>query len=238
MLEERPREKDCQALCKESSNGSLTGNSLCRAGEGGYDAHSGSTRRLWYEALLEGSSAMRRRSFLAYTAGISAGALCPSAHAGVARHAIRVAAGQDRFNKPTPLGSTRSIYCKVSARDNGGGWSAFESQWRTKGGPPLHLHRGQDEWFYAIKGEYIFQVGEDRFRLTAGDSILLPRQVPHTFAFVEDGEGKMIFAFQPAGDMEAFFREQSKLTGTPSAKEVERMYRAHGLELVGPPLSL
>jgi mannose-6-phosphate isomerase-like protein (cupin superfamily) len=181
---------------------------------------------------------VKRRSFLAGAATISTAALSLPLRADLPQHAIRVTAGQDRFNEPTRLGSTRSIDCKVSAKDSDGGWSAFESQWRTKGGPPLHVHRSQDEWFYAIKGEYIFQVGEDRFRLTAGDSILLPRQVPHTFAFVEDGEGKMIFAFQPAGDMEAFFREQSKLTGTPSAEEVQRMYRAHGLELVGPPLSL
>jgi quercetin dioxygenase-like cupin family protein len=107
-----------------------------------------------------------------------------------------------------------------------------------KGGPPLHIHRSQDEWFYVIQSEFIAQVGDERFQLSPGDSIFGPRQIPHTFAHVGDGEGKMIVAYQPAGSMEDFFREQSKLNGTPSPEETQRMYRAHGLELVGPPLSL
>jgi hypothetical protein len=59
-----------------------------------------------------------------------------------------------------------------------------------------------------------------------GDSILALRQVPHTFAHVGDGAGKMITAFQPAGSMEAFFREQSKITGAPTAEEVQRTGKA------------
>jgi hypothetical protein len=48
----------------------------------------------------------------------------------------------------------------------------------------------------------------------------------------------MITAFQPAGSMEAFFREQSKITSAPSAEEVQRMFRAYGMEVLGPPLAL
>jgi quercetin dioxygenase-like cupin family protein len=107
-----------------------------------------------------------------------------------------------------------------------------------KGGPPLHPHQSQDEWFYVIQSEFVVQVGDERFRATPGDSLFAPRQVPHTFAHVGDGAGKMITAFQPAGSMEAFFREQSKITGAPSAEEVQRMFRAHGMEVLGPPLAL
>ena len=28
-----------------------------------------------------------------------------------------------------------------------------------KGGPPRHVHFEQDEWFYVIKGDYVFEVG-------------------------------------------------------------------------------
>jgi hypothetical protein len=35
-----------------------------------------------------------------------------------------------------------------------------------------------------------------------------------------------------------FFREQSRITGTPSEEEVQRMYRAHGMERLVPPLAL
>jgi quercetin dioxygenase-like cupin family protein len=47
-----------------------------------------------------------------------------------------------------------------------------------KGGPPRHLHHEQDEWFYAVKGEFVVEIGSQRFRLAPGDSILAPREVP------------------------------------------------------------
>jgi uncharacterized cupin superfamily protein len=70
------------------------------------------------------------------------------------------------------------------------------------------LHHNEDEWFYAIEGEYIVEVGSERFRLKSGDSILGPREVPHVWAFVGDTPGKMlIVSLAPANKMEAFFRE-------------------------------
>ena len=65
----------------------------------------------------------------------------------------------------------------------------FEAHWSLKGGPPLHVHQVEDEWFYVIEGEFVVQVGDERFRFTPEDSILAPRKVPHTYAQVGDGEG-------------------------------------------------
>ena len=53
------------------------------------------------------------------------------------------------------------------------------------GGPPLHYHLEQEEWFYVMEGEVLFQVGEKRLRLGAGESVLAPRKVPHGFTAVE-----------------------------------------------------
>lgn len=155
-----------------------------------------------------------------------------------AKRVIPVQQAQDRFNERIPIGAKSSIDRKVSAKDTGGSWSLFEAHWRSKGGPPLHVHHGQDEWFYVIEGQYVVQVGGERFRLTPGDSLLAPRLVPHTYAHVGDGQGRMLFAYQPAGDMEDFFLEISRLAGTPSANEVQRVFRAHGMEVVGPPLKV
>src|SRR5271170_6326852 len=123
---------------------------------------------------------MKRRSILTGAAAITASALYPPLQADSPQHAIRVAAGQDRFNEHAALGSNRSIDCKVSAKDTNGTWSSFESHWQGKGGPPLHVHHDQDEWFYVMEGSYVFQVGGEKFNLTSGDSILAPRQIPHT----------------------------------------------------------
>ncbi|WP_447406319.1 cupin domain-containing protein, partial [Clostridium perfringens] len=84
-----------------------------------------------------------------------------------------------------------------------------------KGGPPLHVHPYQDEIFFIVQGEYLFQVGELRHNLKAGDTIFLPRTVPHAFAQLTD-IGKMFFLFQPSGKMEDFFRALGNLTSPPT----------------------
>jgi hypothetical protein len=35
----------------------------------------------------------------------------------------------------------------------------FEHTNMGKGGPPRHLHYEQDEWFFAIKGDFAMEVG-------------------------------------------------------------------------------
>jgi quercetin 2,3-dioxygenase len=155
-----------------------------------------------------------------------------------AKRVIRVQHGHDRFNERIPIGAKSSIDRKVSGKDTAGLWCMFEAHWSLKGGPPLHVHQLEDEWFYVMEGEYVAQVGDERFTLTAGDSLLAPREVPHTYAQVGDGEGRLLIAYQPAGAMEAFFLEMSRLTGMPSPEEVQRIFRAHGMEVVGPPLKV
>jgi mannose-6-phosphate isomerase-like protein (cupin superfamily) len=122
-----------------------------------------------------------------------------------AKRVIRVQQRQDRFNERIPIGAKSSIDRKVSGKDTAGSWSMFEAHWSLKGGPPLHVHQVEDEWFYVIEGEYVVQVGDERFGLTPGDSLLAPRKVPHTYAHLGDGQGRLLIAYEPAGDMEDFF---------------------------------
>jgi quercetin 2,3-dioxygenase len=98
------------------------------------------------------------------------------------------------------------------------------------------LHYDQDEWFYVVQGEFTFEVGQGRFRLNPGDSLLAPRKVPHVWAYVGDRLGQILVAFTPAGTMEAFFREVTKANAMPP--QDPELWRAHGMELLGPPLSV
>lgn len=154
------------------------------------------------------------------------------------KRVLRVQHRHDRFNQSILIGSKSSIDRKVSGDDTAGSWSIFEAHWSQKGGPPLHVHQVEDEWFYVIDGDYEVQVGDERFRLAPGDSLLAPRHVPHTYAHLGDGRGRLLIAYQPAGDMESFFLEVSSWAGPPSASEVQRVFRAHGMEVVGPPLKI
>ena len=82
------------------------------------------------------------------------------------RTACHVPAGRDRFrgNKREVFGS-RVIDTKVSTLDTDGGLSVSEIVDVEKGGPARHLHHEQEEWFYVIEGQYVIEVGEERYEL-------------------------------------------------------------------------
>jgi quercetin dioxygenase-like cupin family protein len=147
---------------------------------------------------------------------------------------LRVAADEDRLGEPRGLGIS-TITFKVCPQDSSDLF-IIENTFREKGGPARHLHFDQDEWFYAIEGEFIIEVGRERIRLNPGDSLLAPRQVPHVWAYVGDTRGRMLIAFMPAGKMEAFFREVTKANAMPP--QDPELWRAHGMELLGPPLAV
>ena len=72
-------------------------------------------------------------------------------------------------------------------------------------------------------------------RLGPGDSLLAPRKIPHVWAYVGIGQGKLLIGFQPAGKMETFFQQAAKLR---EFADDEKLYRACGMELLGPPLAV
>lgn len=135
-----------------------------------------------------------------------------------------------------------SFDLKVSARDTGGDLCIYDTLRHTKGGPAFHKHHAQDEWFYVMRGEFTVRVGDVTERLGPGDSAFAPRRIPHGFAMTSDGEGQMLVLFQPAGTMEEFFQEMATTfgQGIPAGREAElrKLWQAHGMEIVGPPLAI
>lgn len=145
---------------------------------------------------------------------------------------LRVAAGSDRNGEQRGLGVSK-IEFKVTPEDVSG-VLVLENVFHTPGGPARHFHYEQDEWFYILEGAFTFEVGAERMELRAGDSLLAPRMIPHVWAFTSGERGRILIAFYPAGKMEAFFREVTKANAMPP--QDPRLWRAHGMELAGPPL--
>jgi mannose-6-phosphate isomerase-like protein (cupin superfamily) len=152
--------------------------------------------------------------------------------------ALYVPSGRNRFEEELMIWGIIPLQIKVSSSDTGGNFFVFEHADMGAGGPPRHFHYEQDEWFYAVKGEFAFEVGNERFTLRPGDSLFAPRMVPHAWAHVGDGLGTLLLAVQPAGSLEAFFMENSAMDQPPAPEEAERSFAAHGMRVVGPPLNV
>ncbi len=151
---------------------------------------------------------------------------------------FRVKAGEARFDRHFKMkGVTQNILdIKISAKDTENGLAVFEQTGLSPyGGPPLHIHPFQDEWFYVVEGEYLFQVGEDQYEMKPGDTIFLPRKVKHAFIQLTD-QGKMIVSYLPAGKMEAFFEATDQWTAPPSKEEIIKVFADHDMLVVGEPL--
>ncbi|WP_218128453.1 cupin domain-containing protein [Mucilaginibacter sp. OK268] len=144
--------------------------------------------------------------------------------------------GKNRFDEKTMLINNSPVDLKVSTKDTDGTLSISEYTGFAKGGPPLHIHLYQDEIFYILEGEHLFQLGDKQYHLTAGDSIFIPRNVPHAPAQLSD-KGKYLFFFTPSGKMEDFFRTLGELKRPVSSEDAKTIFEAHDMKIVGPPLS-
>jgi quercetin dioxygenase-like cupin family protein len=153
---------------------------------------------------------------------------------------FKVNSGDSRIGKHYKMkGVTLNVLdLKISSKDTNGDLAVFEQNGFTPhGGPPLHIHLYQDEFFYILEGEYLFQVGDDKYQMKSGDTIYLPRKVQHAFVQLTQ-KAKVIVSYIPAGKMEDFFKTTDSWTSPPSNDEIARVFEDHDMKVVGPPLKI
>lgn len=143
-----------------------------------------------------------------------------------------VKAGKSRFENYNPGG-----VLKVSSKDTNGEFCIFETknELGPMAGPPLHLHKSQDEVFQIIEGEFLFQVGNEKIKASAGDFVFGPRNVPHSF-YQLSKKAHMIFSYNPAGKMENIMNEMLKLM-PQNPQGFAKVCAENDVPFVGPPMS-
>ncbi len=142
-----------------------------------------------------------------------------------------------RNDKHLPFRGININDLKVSGKDSQGNFALFEYIGVEKTGPSFHVHFNQDEHFFVIEGEYKFRMGDEYFDLKAGDSIFLPRNIPHTW-IQKSKKGRLIYMVSPAGSFEEFFEEVVNLKTPPSKEIIDALHTKHQMKTVGPPLQL
>lgn len=119
--------------------------------------------------------------------------------------------------------------------------------------PPMHIHHDTDETFYVIDGELTIFVGDERVEATAGDYVMGPMGIPHSF-LVRSERAEFLVTYSPAGTegpsgcgVGGFFRDiavpvvagQAPPEPTaPDPEEFARRAALYGIEIVGPPPTL
>jgi mannose-6-phosphate isomerase-like protein (cupin superfamily) len=136
----------------------------------------------------------------------------------------------------------------ISCSDGTDAISVLE-HWAPHGdSPPLHVHHNEDEVFHILQGELRFVVGDRELRAQAGQSLIAPKGVAHTYR-IESADGARWLTVTCGEEFERFVRAVGRpaegpglppRSGPPTPAQVQTLAEAclqHGIELVGPPLA-
>jgi mannose-6-phosphate isomerase-like protein (cupin superfamily) len=135
-----------------------------------------------------------------------------------------------------------SVKLPVSAAEDGR-VSAAEFLMPAQFGPPLHIHRAEDELLQILEGHVRVVCGDTDVVLDSGGFAYLPRGVPHTFWVQGDEPARMLAVFTPGG-LEAMFAGSGVPTDSAhvpkgeatSPTGLDALTARYQVEHIGPPL--
>jgi putative ABC transport system substrate-binding protein len=140
--------------------------------------------------------------------------------------------GAPRFLGPLGgEGNTAEIF--ATRKQTGGVFGVWRYTAEPKFGPPLHIHKEEDEFFYVLSGEFAFQLGDCVKVAKAGSFAFIPKNAPHTYKNLGTETGVLLGAVTPGG-FEAFFE---KLPGVDEAK-LAALAEDHAMDAVGPEIDI
>lgn len=139
------------------------------------------------------------------------------------------------------------VRIRTSGDDTGGQLAILEHTCERGFSSPLHRHVTEDETFFVLEGELRVEVDGQASATGAGAVAFLPRKLPHAFV-VTSPEARYLTLHTPAG-FDRFTsavgtpatdgaRRPDDLPPDPSPAELARIAAGHGIEILGPPLSL
>ena len=82
--------------------------------------------------------------------------------------------------------------------DTNGAFDFVESKMKKGTEPPPHVHDREDELFYILAGEIKVFADQKVLTVRAGESVFLPRKVPHAY-LIESAEVHLLALMTPGG---------------------------------------
>ena len=121
--------------------------------------------------------------------------------------------------------------CLLSGEQTAGQFCLFENTSDGNTKTPIHVHARDDETVYVIEGELTAVSDGQPRRLTAGESIFLPRGIPHQLINMSGNPGRYILIGSPAL-FDRFLKEAGRelrpgeAAGPPTPEDIERLREA------------
>jgi mannose-6-phosphate isomerase-like protein (cupin superfamily) len=117
---------------------------------------------------------------------------------------------------------------RASAAMTGGAYSIIEEIAPLD--TPRHVHAHEDELFYVLEGEHVFEVGDEEFTLGPGGLAFAPRGIPHAQRRVVPRVGRQLVMISPGG-WEGFLREldAAERDGTIGPEAYARVSARYGI---------
>jgi mannose-6-phosphate isomerase-like protein (cupin superfamily) len=144
--------------------------------------------------------------------------------------------GPAEGNTVSVLGDTYTF--KAAAKDTGGAYGLWELHApAAAAGPPPHIHDREDEAFYVLEGELMFQIGERTARATAGTFAFAPRGLVHKFSNPSAKPAKALVIVSPGGFEKALEELAQIAPRGDQPADMEKLVaiaEKYGLKIVGP----
>jgi quercetin dioxygenase-like cupin family protein len=129
------------------------------------------------------------------------------------------------------------VVVHARAADSQGRVGVWESDEPRGTALPLHVHANEDEQLVILEGELTVRLGDAVHRLRTGDTLALPRGVPHAHRVTS--QTARILTIATPGGFEQLFLEHGTTGASPPppppAEVLAAAVRELGVQRLGPP---
>ncbi len=130
---------------------------------------------------------------------------------------------------------------KATSAETGGGFCCMECTLPPGSGVPPHTHAHEDEAFYVLSGEMVFDCAERPapLRLGPGSFFFGPRGRQHAFRNESGSAARMLVFCTPGAGIERMFRDMDAVgrrsSGPPPMEEIGAIAARAGVAIAPPP---
>jgi quercetin dioxygenase-like cupin family protein len=133
-------------------------------------------------------------------------------------------------HKLNVLGDHQNI--RLTGADTNGQFTLIEQFNEPGVGIPPHIHENEDEVFQVLAGQVEMSVGDKTTILSAGDLILCPKGIPHSWKVIGNEKARAMLSIFPAG-LEGMFKALADLpAGPPDMEKVIEICGKYNLSFV------